>query len=65
MKTNVGKTDKTIRIILGLLIASMGIYFQSWWGLLAAIPFVTGFSGFCPLYSMLGIQTCKTSIKVK
>ncbi len=65
MKTNVGKQDKTIRIILGLLIAAGGIYYQSWWGLLAIIPFVTAFSGFCPLYSVLGIQTCKTSIKVK
>jgi hypothetical protein len=65
MKTNVGKTDKSIRIILGIIIAAAGIYYQSLWGLAAIIPFATAFTGFCPLYSILGINTCKTKIKVR
>jgi hypothetical protein len=32
MKCNVGKTDKTIRIIIGAAIIALGVYFQSWWG---------------------------------
>lgn len=59
MKKNVGKTDKTIRIVLGLIIAAAGIYFKSWWGLLAIIPFATAFTGMCGLYSIFGINTCK------
>lgn len=58
MKTNVGKTDKIIRIILGVLIAAAGIYFNSWWGLIAIIPFATAFAGRCGLYSLFGLSTC-------
>ncbi len=32
MNINVGKTDKLLRIILGLVIVIAGFYFQSWWG---------------------------------
>jgi Protein of unknown function (DUF2892) len=65
MKTNVGKTDKSIRIVLGIIIAAAGVYYQSLWGLVAIVPLVTAFTGFCPLYSLFGINTCKTKIKVR
>ena len=58
MKKNVGTTDKIIRIVLGLGIAGTGIYFQSWWGLLAIVPLTTAFISFCGLYALLGISTC-------
>lgn len=59
MKPNVGKTDKTIRLLLAVLILAAGAYFKSWWGLLAIVPLATGAISFCPLYSLLGISTCK------
>ena len=59
MKKNVGQTDKTIRLILGLVIAIVGIYYQSWWGLLSLIPIITGYINFCGLYAIFGISTCK------
>ncbi len=59
MKRNIGNTDMAIRIIIGLAIAAAGFYFKSWWGLVAIIPLVTAFTGFCGLYSVLGISTCK------
>lgn len=58
MTKNVGKTDKIIRIILGIGIAAAGIYYQSWWGLLAVIPIATAFMNFCGLYTLIGINTC-------
>jgi len=58
MTKNVGKADKIIRIILGIGIAAAGIYYQSWWGLLAIIPIATAFMNFCGLYTLLGINTC-------
>jgi hypothetical protein len=58
MKKNVGTTDKIIRIVLGIGIASLGIFFQSWWGLLAVIPLATAFISFCGLYALVGISTC-------
>jgi hypothetical protein len=59
MKRNIGNTDMAIRIIIGLAIAAAGFYYNSWWGLVAIIPLVTAFTGFCGLYSILGISTCK------
>ncbi len=59
MKKNVGKTDKIIRIILGVLIGAAGIYFSTWWGLIGLIPLLTGIFGTCGLYSLFGMSTCK------
>jgi hypothetical protein len=64
MKQNVGKTDKLIRIIAGLLIIALGIYFSSWWGLVAIVPLATALTGFCPVYALFGVNTCSTNIKV-
>ncbi len=58
MKKNVGPTDKAVRIIIGIGIAAVGIYYQSWWGLLAIVPLATAFMSFCGLYTVLGINTC-------
>ncbi len=56
---NVGKTDAVIRMILALIIALIGYYYRSWWGLLALVPLATGFLNFCPLYKLFRINTCK------
>jgi hypothetical protein len=58
MKCNVGKTDKVIRIVLGLSIGAAGIYFNSWWGLIGIIPVGTALAGWCPLYFPFRISTC-------
>lgn len=60
MKCNISKTDKNIRIVLGSIIAATGVYFKSWWGIIAIVPLITAFTGVCPLYKLLGINTCKT-----
>ncbi len=60
MKKNVGKVDMIIRLIMGVVIASFGIAYQSWWGLLAVVPLMTAFINFCPLYSIIGVNTCAT-----
>lgn len=58
MKCNVGKTDKIFRIILGIIIILVGIYFQSWWGAIGIVPIVTGFIRWCPAYLPFGFSTC-------
>ncbi|MGZ8559200.1 MAG: YgaP family membrane protein [Chitinophagaceae bacterium] len=60
---NVGKSDRSVRIVIGVLIAVAGIYFKSWWGIVAILPLVTAFTGFCPLYKVLGITTRKTVVE--
>lgn len=61
MNKNVGKIDKTIRIIAAVAIGALGIYFESWWGLIALVPLATALIGWCPLYCPLGASTCKKS----
>ena len=59
MKCNVGKTDKIIRIILGLVVIILGIALKSWLGLIGIILLVTAFIGWCPLYGICRISTSK------
>jgi hypothetical protein len=58
MAHNVGNSDRVIRFVLGLLIIAAGLYFQSWFGLLAIVPLGTALIGFCPLYRIFGLSTC-------
>ena len=59
MKYNVGSIDRLLRIIVGLLIAILGVMFDSWWGLIGLVPLATGLFQFCPLYWPLKISTIK------
>jgi hypothetical protein len=58
MKQNIGSTDRAIRILLALVIGITGLYYKSWWGLLAIVPLLTGLLSVCPLYAIFGISTC-------
>ena len=59
MIKNVSSADKVIRIILGVAILALGIYFKSLWGFVGLIPLGTALFGFCPAYKLLGISTLK------
>jgi hypothetical protein len=59
MQCNVGKTDRAVRMIAGVIIIGAGFYFQSWWGAIGVIPLTTGVLRWCPPYSLLGINTNK------
>jgi len=63
MKPNVGKIDKIVRWIVGLVILILGFYYRSWWGLVGLIPILTATISRCPLYLPFGISTCKISDK--
>jgi len=61
MKKNVGNIERAIRIIVGLVLISLVfIGPQSAWGWIGVVPLATGLIGWCPPYSLLGIDTCKT-----
>lgn len=59
MTRNIGTTDRAIRVAAGAVIAIAGFATGSWWGILGAIPLATAFVGYCGLYSLLGVNTCK------
>lgn len=60
MKANVGGIDKTLRIAVGaLLLILTATQVIGLWGLVGIVPLATGLFNFCPLYTVLGIKTCK------
>lgn len=60
MKTNVGSADKALRIVLGLVLIGLTLtQVIGIWGWIGLVPLVTGLFNFCPLYSVLGINSCK------
>ncbi len=60
MKKNIGNVERGVRIAAGLLILSLAFWGpQSPWAYLGIIPLMTGLTGWCPPYALLGISTCK------
>ncbi|QDG50328.1 DUF2892 domain-containing protein [Persicimonas caeni] len=58
--TNEGSIDRIARVVLGVVLLSLVFVGpQTAWGLLGIIPLATGAVGFCPLYRLVGINTCK------
>lgn len=63
---NVGRLDQIIRIVVGILfiaLAYTGVIGN--WGYIGVIPLLTGLMRWCPLYTMLGLQTCPLHETVK
>lgn len=59
MKSNVGSTDRILRLVAGIGIAIGGIIFESYWGLIGVVLLATAVFRFCPFYPALGINTSK------
>ena len=58
-KENQGNIDRLSRIIIGVgLLSLLFVGPHSWWGLIGAVPLLTGLVGYCPMYRVLGISTC-------
>jgi len=59
MTRNIGRTDQLLRVIIGLALLTLAFVGpKTPLGYLGLIPLLTGLSGFCPLYALLGISTC-------
>jgi len=59
MTRNEGSIDRGARVLMGLILLSqVFVGLETMWGLLGIIPLATGLVGFCPLYRVLGINTC-------
>lgn len=59
MKLNVGGLDRTLRIVGG--VALIGLTLAGTigaWGWIGVVPLATGLVGFCPVYPLLGLNTC-------
>lgn len=63
LKANVGTIDRLIRVVLGLVLLSLffvldgGIKYVS---LIGIVLLLTATIKFCPLYTLIGVNTCST-----
>lgn len=63
MSTNEGTIDRALRIIvgLGLIAVALGLVPgvpAQIWGWIGVVPVLTGLIGWCPAYTILGVNTC-------
>jgi hypothetical protein len=59
MKINEGTADRAVRIIIGLGLVGLAIAgIGAPWTWIGLLPLVTGAIGYCPAYTLLGMNTC-------
>jgi hypothetical protein len=59
MKANVGTIDRVLRIIVGLVLIGLTLAGTiGVWGWIGVVPLATALFRFCPLYTVLGMNTC-------
>ena len=65
LKNNVGKIDRIVRVVLGVLLIGNVFYaLKNPIGWVGVILLITGIFGICPLYSLLGLNTKSTGEKM-
>lgn len=58
-KTNVGGIDRVLRIVVGLALLALTLTgVVGAWGWIGLVPLATGLMSSCPLYSLIGLNTC-------
>jgi hypothetical protein len=56
---NEHNVERVIRVVAGVgLLSLVFVGPQTWLGWFGLVPLVTGLMGSCPLYTLLGINTC-------
>jgi outer membrane lipoprotein SlyB len=69
MRVNEGTKDRVIRVVLGLVLGSLayahvggvaGVWIL---GIVGAVSFITGLTGFCVVYRLVGIRTCAVPVR--
>ena len=64
MKINEGVIDRSLRVIAGLVLIGLAATGTiGMWGYIGIIPLVTGAVGMCPIYSLLGINSCPAPLR--
>jgi len=64
---NIGRTDRTLRFLLAVILLAIGFLenpiisggtARTIIGVFAFIPLLTAIFRYCPLYSLIGVNTC-------
>ena len=61
MHHNVEGIEQILRIVLGVVISTIRVIYNIWWGMVGLIPLVTGTMSWCPLYNLVGLSSLKIS----
>jgi len=57
---NAGFFDRFLRVFVGALIVMWGAFDSNIWGAVGLVPLLTGLIGWCPAYTIFGINSsCK------
>lgn len=60
MKSNVGNRERGIRAIVGVALISATLFgLIGVWGWVGIVPLATALFSFCPLYALLGMDSCE------
>ena len=60
MTVNEGPVDRIIRVVAGVVLLSIVFVGpQTPWGWIGVVPLITGLIGWCPAYSLFGVNTCR------
>ena len=66
MQKNIHPVERVVRVVVGLALISMAfIGPANLWFLVGIVPVLTGVTGWCPPYQLLGFSTCKVCEKSK
>jgi hypothetical protein len=59
MNRNVGGIDRILRLVVGIALVGLALVGTiGWWGFIGIVPIVTAAVGYCPIYPLLGMNTC-------
>lgn len=59
MKKNEGTLDRALRVVAGLALIGLAVTGNiGVWGYVGVVPLLTGAIGYCPLYTILGFNSC-------
>ncbi len=59
MTRNVGSIDRAVRVVGGVALVASAL--GGWlgpWAYIGVVPLLTAVVGFCPAYTLVGINTC-------
>ena len=63
IERNVGTIDRTLRVVVGVVLLVTIFLIDGpaqWIGLVGLVPLLTGLVGTCPIYRLIGVNTCAT-----
>lgn len=59
IRPNIGESERVVRVLIGIAIIAIAIFYNSWWGLLGLEVLATGIFGWSPIYKLSGMSRNK------